>query len=92
MEAIKIKGEVLNIHPVEEKGDFKKQELIIKTEGDYPQVFLIEFLKEKIELLDFVSIGEDINVMCNLRGRQWTAPDGTTRYFLSLNGWKVDKI
>ena len=91
MDSISVKGKVVDIFPVVEKANFKKQELVIETEGDHPQVFLVEFFKEKTELLDFINPGETITISCNLRGREWTNPNGEVKYFLSLNGWKIDK-
>jgi hypothetical protein len=91
MDAIKVQGKIIDIHPEEEIKGLKKQAIIIEEDGQYPQTYYVEFLKEKTELVDFLAIGEPITVMCNLRGRKWTDPDGNARYFLSLNGWKVDK-
>jgi len=91
MDSIKVKGTVLSIEPVLEKGNFKKQEIVVKTDDKYPQTFLIEFLKEKIELVEFISVEEEITVHCNLRGREWVNGEGVSKYFLSLNGWKIDK-
>ena len=91
MEAIKVTGTVKEVLPLVEKGDFKKQDVIVETEGQYSQTFAIELLKEKVELADFLSAGDVVTFHCNLRGREWINPEGESKYFLSLNGWKVDK-
>jgi len=71
-----------------EKG-FKKRELVIVTDEQYPQPILIEFVQNKCELLDKFSEGQNVTVGINLRGREWVSPDGDIKYFNSLNGWKI---
>ena len=90
-DAIVISGTVTDFGDLYEKGDFKKRDLIVKTDGEYPQVYAVEFVKEKEELLDFLEIGQRVQVHCNLRGREWVNPSGVTKYFISLQGWKIDK-
>lgn len=71
---------------------FQKRELILLTEEQYPQPISIEFLSEKISLLDTISEGEKIKVSINIRGREWTAPDGQVKYFNSITGWRLEKL
>lgn len=91
MESIKIEGTVKSIGEVIEKGNFKKQDVIIETDGQYKQIFAVELFKEKIELADFLSPGDEIVAHCNLRGREWINNEGEAKHFLSLNCWKIDK-
>lgn len=72
-------------------GDFTKRDLVILTDDQYPQPINIEFLKDKTDLLNSVKVGDDVKVGINLRGREWTAPDGATRYFNSIVGWRIEK-
>ena len=51
---------------------FQKREMILLTEEQYPQPISIEFLSDKINLLDQVSQGEKVKVGINIRGREWT--------------------
>ena len=90
MDGLKIKGTVIAITELEENGNFKKRELIVKTDGQYPQVLSCEFVNAKEELLDVVNVGEKVEVSVNLRGREWVNPEGVTKYFMSLGGWKVE--
>ena len=71
---------------------FQKREMILLTQEQYPQPISIEFLSEKINLLDNVSEGEQVKVGINIRGREWTAPDGVTKYFNSITGWRLEKV
>ena len=35
-------------------------------------------------------MGDEIKVYFNLRGREWTDKQGATRYFNSLEAWKIE--
>ena len=71
---------------------FQKRELILLTQEQYPQPISIEFLSDKISLLDNVSEGEDVKIGINIRGREWTSPQGETKYFNSITGWRIEKL
>ncbi len=68
---------------------FRKRELVVTTEEQYPQHILIEFIQDNVTLLDSFQLGQRVKVSINLRGREWTNPSGETRYFNSLVGWKI---
>lgn len=70
---------------------FQKRELILLTQEQYPQPISIEFLSDKIDLLNTISEGEQVKIGINIRGREWQAPDGQIRYFNSITGWRVEK-
>ena len=70
---------------------FQKREMIILTEEQYPQPISIEFLQDKISLLDNVREGEEVKVGINIRGREWTSPQGEVRYFNSITAWRLEK-
>lgn len=70
---------------------FQKAELILLTEEQYPQPINIEFIQDKIHILDAVKVGDSATIHINLRGREWTSPQGEVRYFNSITGWKIDK-
>lgn len=70
---------------------FQKRELILLTQEQYPQPISIEFLSERISLLDNLSEGDEITVSINIRGREWTNPQGEVKYFNSITGWKIDR-
>ncbi len=72
--------------------NFKKAELVITTEEQYPQHILIEFVQDKCDLIDPYQIGQEVKVSINLRGREWVNPQGETKYFNQIQGWKIEKI
>lgn len=70
---------------------FKKREIVVTTKEAYPQHILIEFAQDKCSLLDNIQINEGVTVHINLRGREWVNPQGETKYFNQIQGWKIDK-
>jgi len=70
---------------------FKKRELVVTTESQYPQHIPIEFKQEKCDLLNNYKVGDDVKVSVNILGREWLNPQGESKYFLSLDGWKIEK-
>ena len=71
---------------------FRKREVVITTEEQYPQQILIEFIQEKCELLNNYQVGQNVKIGINLRGREWTNPEGETKYFNSIQGWRIDAL
>lgn len=71
---------------------FQKRELVVTTEEQYPQHMLIEFVQDKTSLLDSFNVGDKVTVGINLRGREWTSPQGEVKYFNSIHGWRIEKI
>lgn len=69
---------------------FRKRELVITTEEQYPQDIMIEFVQDKTELLNNFQVGQNVKVSINLRGREWTNPQGEVKYFNSIQGWRVE--
>lgn len=90
--SVKIVGTVTGVGELYEKGEFRKRDLIVKTDGQYAQVFAIEFVKEKEAELDFIEVNERVEVECNLRGREWKNQQGQLKHFISLQAWKIQKI
>lgn len=71
---------------------FRKREMVVTTEEQYPQHLMIEFAQDKCDLLNNYAIGDLVKVSINLRGREWVNPQGETRYFNSIQGWRIEKV
>ena len=71
---------------------FKKRELVVATEEQYPQFISINFVQDKCDLLNNYNVGDAVKVSINLRGREWTNPQGETKYFNDIQGWRVEKL
>lgn len=73
-------------------GGFRKRELVVTTDEQYPQHLLVEFVQEKTDLLDKFKVGQPVKVSINLRGREWTSPQGEVKYFNSIQGWRIEPL
>lgn len=73
---------------------FKKREFVVEYAENplYPQYVKFECTQDRTSIVDDVNVGDMIDVSFNVRGREWQAPDGETKYFTSLEGWRVAKI
>lgn len=71
---------------------FRKREMVVTTDEQYPQMLLIEFVQDKTNLLDNYNEGDDVKVNINLRGREWINPEGEAKYFNSIVGWRIEKL
>ena len=73
-------------------GGFKKRELVVTTDEQYPQMIMIEFVQDKTDLLNNYKIGQDVKVSINLRGREWINPEGVAKYFNAIQGWRIENL
>ncbi len=71
---------------------FRKREMVLTTEEQYPQHIMIEFIQDKTDLLNNFEPGQQVKISINIRGREWTNPQGEIKYFNSINGWRIEKI
>ncbi|WP_452601978.1 DUF3127 domain-containing protein [Pontimicrobium sp. MEBiC06410] len=71
---------------------FRKRELVVTTDEQYPQHILVEFVQDKCDLLNNYQVGQDVKVSINLRGREWVNPQGETKYFNSIQGWRIESL
>lgn len=76
---------------VQVSASFKKRELVVTTEETYPQHIMIEFVQDKCEILNGYAVGDNVKVSINIRGREWQSPQGETKYFNSISGWRIEK-
>lgn len=70
---------------------FRKREMVVVTDEQYPQMIMVEFIQDKCDILNNYSVGEDVKVSINLRGREWINPEGAAKYFNTIQGWRIEK-
>ena len=89
---MEVSGKIRVINPTQQvSASFKKRELVVTTDEQYPQHIMVEFTQDKTDLLDSYRPGEDVKVSINLRGREWVSPQGETRYFNTIQGWRIER-
>lgn len=87
---MEVKGKVKVIGAEQQvSASFKKRELVVTTDEQYPQSILIEFNQDKCDLLNNIQVGQDVIVSINIGGREWVNPQGETKYFNSVKGWQI---
>ncbi len=90
---MEVSGRVKVINPEQQvSASFKKRELVVTTDEQYPQHIMIEFTQDKCDLLNNYKEGEPVKVSINIRGREWVSPQGETKYFNSIQGWRIEKL
>lgn len=91
---MEVQGRIKLIGETKEFGanGFRKREVVITTEEKYPQHILVEFTQDKTELLSSYQVGQQVKVSINLRGREWLSPQGETKYFNSIQGWRIESV
>ena len=68
-----------------DSGFTKREMVVIVEEGRYPQEINLEFVQDKVALLDSLAPGQEVTVTFDIRGREYNG-----RYFNNLQGWKVE--
>ncbi|MEQ9188177.1 MAG: DUF3127 domain-containing protein [Cryomorphaceae bacterium] len=66
---------------------FQKKEFVITTKEQYPQDVKFELIKERIDLIDPYSEGDNIKVHFNLRGNEYNG-----KYFVNLQAWRIEPV
>ena len=90
----KLQGEVLKIGEVQEfNNDFRKRELVVETTDnpEYSNPVPVEFIKDKCELLNSISVGQEVEVEFFLSGRAGSG-QYSDRTFLNLRGFNFSFV
>ena len=86
------KIKVLNETQTFGNNGFRKREVVITTDEQYPQMLMVEFIQDKCDLLNNFKVGDEVKININLRGREWINPEGVAKYFNSIQGWRIEKV
>jgi hypothetical protein len=91
---MEIQGKIKVLGETKEYGNngFRKREVVVTTEEQYPQHILVEFIQDKTGLLDQFAVGQQVKISVNLRGREWVSPQGETKYFNTIQGWRIEAL
>ncbi len=91
---MEVQGKIKVIGETQTFGDngFRKREVVVTTEEQYPQSIMVEFVQDKTDLLNSYAVGQNVKISINLRGREWTNPQGEVKYFNSIQGWRIESL
>ena len=81
---------IFDIKKINER--FQKRDIILEVAENpaYPQFVTFQLSGDRCGLVDSLNIGDELKISFNLRGNKWSSPDGTTKYFNSLDIWKIE--
>jgi len=86
---MEVKGKVVQLLPLQtgmgKKGQWKKQEFIIETPGQYPKKVCLSIWGDKVDQYK-VSVGDDVAVTVDLESREFNG-----RWYTEARVWKLDK-
>lgn len=77
-------GTIKSIGDLETIRQLKKKTVLIETTGKYPQTVPVEFLNDKIDLINSLKVGDEVNIGINLRSNEYKG-----KYYINLSGWKI---
>ena len=91
-----INGKVILKEDTQQISDrFKKREFVIEVENernsDWNDFIKFQLTQDRCDLLETVSVNEEIKVSFNIRGRKWEK-DGKVNYFSNLEAWRIEKM
>ncbi|PKQ63653.1 DUF3127 domain-containing protein [Labilibaculum manganireducens] len=74
---------------------FKKREFVIEVENErnseWNDFIKFQLTQDRCDLLETISLYEEIKVSFNVRGRKWEK-DGKVNYFSNLEAWRIEKV
>tara|TARA_R110001583_G_scaffold16737_3_gene68466 strand:- start:10518 stop:10886 length:369 start_codon:yes stop_codon:yes gene_type:complete len=91
-----INGKVILKEETQQISDrFKKREFVIEVENernsDWNDFIKFQLTQDRCDLLETVSVNEEIKVSFNIKGRKWEK-DGKVNYFSNLEAWRIEKM
>ncbi len=91
-----INGKVILKEETQQVSDrFKKREFVIEVENernsDWNDFIKFQLTQDRCDLLETVSLDEEIKVSFNIKGRKWEK-DGKVNYFSNLEAWRIEKM
>ena len=82
----KVTGIVQQIDEPQVISDKLTKRQIVLTVGDkYPEPIAFEAVNDRCDLLDGLTVGQELTAYYNLRGREWNG-----RFFVNLSLWKIE--
>lgn len=74
---------------------FQKRDFVIEVENErnpqWNDFIKIQLVQDRCDLLENITLNENIKVYFNLKGRKWEN-QGQISYFTNLEGWRIEKV
>ena len=87
-----LQGKLIKINDTRQVSDkFAIREFVVEeSSSQYPQLIQMQVTQDKCVLLDGFTLGQDVSINFNIKGREWTSPAGDVKYFTTLEAWKLE--
>ena len=69
------------------RGEWKKQDFVIETEGQYPKTICFTLFNDKVQLIQPFTVGMPLEVSFQVESREYQG-----RYFHNVNAWRVQPL
>ena len=74
---------------------FQKRDIVIEssaTKGDrtYTELVTFQFVQDKVDLLNSFEIGQDVEIIFNIKGRCWVSPQNEEKFFNTLQAFVIN--
>jgi len=92
-----LQGKLTDILPIQNVSEtFQKREFVVETVEnssgrDFTEQIKFQLLQDKCGLIENYSIGNNVKVSFNIKGRRWEK-DGKVSYFTNLDAWKIEPV
>lgn len=63
---------------------FSKREIVLETQGEYPQPIKIEFIKDNVAKLDNFTQGSAVEISIDIRGNEYN-----DKFYVNIVGWQI---
>lgn len=84
---LKVSGKILSILPIQsgqgQNGEWKKQDVVIETEGQWPKKICVSFWNDKIS--DSFREGQPLTAHINIESREYNG-----KWYTDVKAWKYD--
>lgn len=72
---------------------FNTRDFVLTIGGDspYPQPILLTLVNNNCDLIIGKHEGDEVECCINFKGREWTNQNGETKYFNTIECWRIYK-
>lgn len=87
-----VTGKVYQINETQQITEkFSKREFVLELSNNpaYVEKVLFTLTRDKIDSINEYKVGDTISVKYNLKGREWTSPQGDIKFFNTLEVWNI---
>lgn len=90
-----ITGKIIHIGETQQISDkFRKRVLVVEyaTNPQFPELISFEMVQDNVATLDNFAVGQEAQIFFDLKGRKWVDRQGVTKYFNSLQAWRLTAV